>query len=148
MFKGYRLRDYNFKLVILVMVACIFGTIVINSADSSYTMKQVIGLIGCLGVMGVISLVDYHYFCKTWLIIYGFNLIMLLGQCEALVWNRKFHDHSAIGIYQDIYDYLSCGIVNEAKGQIKHMEKSVTGCCVLCSSAGGSRAAAGLINNH
>lgn len=79
MFKGYRLRDYNFKLVILVMVACIFGTIVINSADSSYTMKQVIGLIGCLGVMGVISLVDYHYFCKTWLIIYGFNLIMLLG---------------------------------------------------------------------
>ena len=79
MLKGYRLRDYNFKLVFLVLVACIFGTIVINSADSSYTPKQIIGLIFCLVVMGVVSLIDYHYFCKLWIVLYILNLIMLLG---------------------------------------------------------------------
>ena len=79
MFKGYRLRDYNFKLVILVLIATVFGTIVINSADSSYTNKQIIGLIGCLCVMAFLSLFDYHYFCKLWLVIYGINLIMLIG---------------------------------------------------------------------
>lgn len=79
MLKGYRLRDYNFRLVFLVLVATIFGTIVIHSADSSYTMKQVIGLVGCLCVMTVVSLIDYHYFCKFWLILYFLNIIMLLG---------------------------------------------------------------------
>lgn len=79
MLKGYRLRDYNFKLVIFVLIACIFGTIVINSADSSYTMKQIIGLVGCLGIMVAVSFIDYHFFCKFWLVLYGFNLIMLLG---------------------------------------------------------------------
>ena len=79
MLKGYRLRDYNFKLVFLVIIACVFGTIVINSADSSYTRKQIIGLVGCMLVMFVISLIDYHYYCKLWLVIYAANIIMLLG---------------------------------------------------------------------
>ena len=57
MLKGYRLRDYNFKLVFLVLVVTLFGTIVIHSADSSYTMKQVVGLVGCLCVMVVVSLI-------------------------------------------------------------------------------------------
>ena len=79
MLKGYRLRNYNFKLVILVVVACIFGTVVINSADSSYTVKQIIGLVGCLIVMAAVSLFDYHVLCKFWIVIYILNLIMLLG---------------------------------------------------------------------
>lgn len=79
MLKGYRLRDYNFKLIILVLVACIFGTIVIHSADSSYTTKQIIGLVGCFGVMIFVSLIDYHYLCKAWILIYILNIIMLLG---------------------------------------------------------------------
>ena len=58
MLKGYRLRDYNFKLVVLVLLATIMGTIVINSADSSYTTKQIIGLVGCIFVMIVVSLID------------------------------------------------------------------------------------------
>lgn len=79
MLKGYRLKDYNFKLVFLVIVATVFGTIVIHSADSSYTMKQIIGLVGCLCVMAVVSLIDYHYFCKLWLVLYFLNIIMILG---------------------------------------------------------------------
>lgn len=78
MFKGYRLRNYNFKLVFFVLVATVFGTIVINSADSSYTRKQVIGLVGCIGIMVIVSLIDYHYYCKFWLLLYALNIPMLL----------------------------------------------------------------------
>lgn len=79
MLKEYHIKNYNFKLVILVVVATVFGTIIINSADSSYTRKQIIGLIGCLLVMIVVSLIDYHYYCKWWLILYALNIIILLG---------------------------------------------------------------------
>ncbi|MCM1494219.1 MAG: FtsW/RodA/SpoVE family cell cycle protein [Bacteroides sp.] len=79
MLKGYRLRDYNFRLVILVLAATITGTIVINSADSSYTTKQIIGLIGCILAMIVVSLIDYHYYCKLWIVLYILNIIMILG---------------------------------------------------------------------
>ncbi len=78
MLKGYRLKDYNFKLVILVLIACVFGTIVIHSADSSYTRKQIIGVVGCLIIMVAVSLIDYHYYCKFWLILYALNIVMLL----------------------------------------------------------------------
>ncbi len=79
MFKNYQLRNYNFKLVLLVLVATAFGTVVIHSADSSYTNKQIIGLVGCLVIMIGMSLVDYHLYVKYWYILYGLNLIMLLG---------------------------------------------------------------------
>ena len=64
MFKNYQLRNYNFKLVLLVLVATAFGTVVIHSADSSYTNKQIIGLVGCLVIMIGMSLVDYHLYVK------------------------------------------------------------------------------------
>ena len=113
------------------MVACIFGTIVINSADSSYTMKQVIGLIGCLGVMGVISLVDYHYFCKTWLIIYGFNLIMLLGLIPFGKTVNNAKRWYGIGNFMTI--------------QPSEFTKIFM---IICLAVLLTRAAAGLINNH
>ena len=41
MFKKYQLRSYNFRLVILLIVTSVYGIAVINSADSSYTIKPV-----------------------------------------------------------------------------------------------------------
>ena len=43
MFKKYQLRSYNFRLVILLIVTSVYGIAVINSADSSYTIKQCAG---------------------------------------------------------------------------------------------------------
>ena len=44
MFKKYQLRSYNFRLVILLIVTSVYGIAVINSADSSYTIKQCAGV--------------------------------------------------------------------------------------------------------
>ena len=78
MFKIYQLRNYNFKLVFLIFLISSLGVIFINSADSSYTKKQIIGLIGGTVVMIIVSLVDYNTICKFWWVLYGINALMLL----------------------------------------------------------------------
>ncbi|MDO5403372.1 MAG: FtsW/RodA/SpoVE family cell cycle protein, partial [Eubacteriales bacterium] len=64
MFKKYQLRSYNFRLVVLVIVSTIFGIAIINSADSSFTLKQCFGFCMSLAVMVFISFVDYNWIMK------------------------------------------------------------------------------------
>lgn len=42
--KKYQLRSYNIRLVIALLITSGFGIIVINSANSAYTIRQCIGL--------------------------------------------------------------------------------------------------------
>lgn len=77
MLENYRIRNYNFKLLLLVLIAGVFGTIMINSADSSYLKKQVLGLCICLTGLIVLSLIDYKFISKFYGILYGINLVLL-----------------------------------------------------------------------
>lgn len=77
MLENYRLRNYNFKLLALVIIACVFGTLMINSADSSYLKKQVLGLVICIIGLIVLSLIDYKFISKFYIILYGLNLVLL-----------------------------------------------------------------------
>lgn len=77
MLENYRLRNYNFKLLLLVIIACVFGTLMINSADSSYLKKQVLGLVICIIGLIVLSLIDYKFISKFYILLYGLNLILL-----------------------------------------------------------------------
>ncbi|MBQ4058099.1 MAG: rod shape-determining protein RodA [Lachnospiraceae bacterium] len=78
MLQNYHLRNYNFKLLILVLCATITGTYMINSADSSYLNKQVIGLVICLTGMITLSFIDYKFIRKFHFILYIINIILLL----------------------------------------------------------------------
>ncbi len=79
MLEKYHLRNYNFKLLLLVLFACIFGTLMINSADSSYLKKQVLGMVVCLIGMIVLSLIDYKFIRKFQALLYVINLALLLA---------------------------------------------------------------------
>lgn len=79
MLEKYHLRNYNFKLLILVLFSCIFGTLMINSADSSYLKKQVLGMVVCLMGMVVLSLIDYKFIRKFHVLLYVINLALLLA---------------------------------------------------------------------
>ncbi|MBE5941385.1 MAG: rod shape-determining protein RodA [Lachnospiraceae bacterium] len=78
MLKKYHLRNYNFKLLFLVLAATIMGTLMINSADSSYLNKQIVGLVICLIGMITLSLIDYKFIRKFHSILYVINIILLL----------------------------------------------------------------------
>lgn len=77
MLSNYRFRNYNFKLVFYVLIAVIFGTLMVNSADSSYLKKQLFGLVVCFIGMIVLSLIDYKFIRKFYLLLYGLNLALL-----------------------------------------------------------------------
>lgn len=77
MFENYKLRNYNFKLVILVAILCAIGIVVINSADSSYFSKQVFGVAICMVGMLVLSIIDYRFICKFYIALYAANILML-----------------------------------------------------------------------
>lgn len=79
MFEYYKVRHYNFKLLILVLISIAIGTVVIYSADNTYLKKQLIGAIICVIGMVVLSLIDYHFIAKFVVILYIFDFFMLFG---------------------------------------------------------------------
>lgn len=78
MLKRYRIRDYDFKLVILLMALTIIGIFAVGSANEEYQSKQILGFIMGLFLMIVISLFDYSFFLQFYWIMYGLNFILLL----------------------------------------------------------------------
>ena len=78
MLKRYRVRDYDFKLVFMLIAITVIGILAIGSANAEYQSKQIIGLIVGLFIMVVLSLFDYHIFLKFYWIIYFGNLALLI----------------------------------------------------------------------
>ncbi len=78
MFKKYSMRFYNYRLLAFVVIASIFGLIVINSADSSFTVKQALGLIGALAWMIIVSFIDYNRILKHYRLWYILAIILLV----------------------------------------------------------------------
>jgi rod shape determining protein RodA len=84
-FRNYRLKDYDFKLVLLVIALSVIGVYAVGSAESSLQNRQLMGVIGGAVAMIVISLVDYHLILKLYWIIYAGNigllaLVLLMGE--------------------------------------------------------------------
>lgn len=77
MFKHYRLRDYDFKLIFLVLVATAVGILAIGSAKESLQNKQIAGVLVGLVMMVVISLFDYSMLIKLNWVMYAANLVLL-----------------------------------------------------------------------
>lgn len=78
MLKNYRVRDYDFKLVIMIIAITVIGILAIGSAKESLQSKQLIGAIMGLFLMTVLSFFDYSFFLRFYWLIYGFNMILLL----------------------------------------------------------------------
>ncbi len=79
MFKQkYQLKNYNWVLTVAVLVLSSLGVVFINSADSSYTKKQLVGLIVCIGIMLFLSVVNFNFICDFNRILYLINIVLLV----------------------------------------------------------------------
>ena len=80
-FKTYKLKNYNFRLILLLLVICGLGIAIIGSAndgsDNRAVFKQAIGLVIGFSGMIVISLIDYGWILKFYWLIYVFNVGLL-----------------------------------------------------------------------
>ena len=75
--KPYRLKDYKFTLVILVLAISFLGVLVIGSANEAYQGRQLIGLAGSVVLMIIASLIDYVWIANFYWIFYILSVGML-----------------------------------------------------------------------
>lgn len=77
MLKHYRIRHYNFKLVIFVLALASIGVIAVGSAEPALQGRQLAGFVAGAFLMIVISLFDYSVLLKLYWPMYLFNLALL-----------------------------------------------------------------------
>lgn len=75
--KPYRLKDFKFSLLILVLATSFLGVLVIGSANKNFQNKQILGLVIALVVMAVVSLIDYVWILNFYWLIYGLAVFLL-----------------------------------------------------------------------
>ena len=77
MLKKYKLRNYNFPLVITVALLSIIGILMVGSAASSLQDRQAIGVAGGMIIMVIVSLIDYKLLLKFYRLIYLLGVALL-----------------------------------------------------------------------
>lgn len=75
--RKYSILDYNFKLLLFIMAAIAFGTVIIVSVDGTKLTKQLIGAGVCILGMIIVSLIDYNFICKYYMALYIANIVIL-----------------------------------------------------------------------
>lgn len=78
MLKLYKLKNYNFRLVLWLILLSTIGILLVGSAMKSLQTKQLFGVVLGLFVMLIVSLMDYSWLLNFHWIIYVGNIIMLL----------------------------------------------------------------------
>ncbi|BFL47357.1 rod shape-determining protein RodA [Lactonifactor longoviformis] len=79
MLKQYKLKDYNFRLVLWLIAISGVGILLVGSAQHSLQSRQVMGVAMGLAVMLILSLMDFSWILNFYWIIYFGNIIMLLA---------------------------------------------------------------------
>ena len=78
MIRQYKLQDYNFRLIIVLMALISMGVLLVGSADPSLQKKQFLGMVLGLIVMVIVSLIDFSCILNFSWIMYGGNILLLL----------------------------------------------------------------------
>ncbi len=77
-FRNYKLKNYDVRLVLLVVALTIVGILVVGSANSDYQGKQLLGLVIGLIFMVIVSLIDYDFILNFTWIYYGIVCLLLI----------------------------------------------------------------------
>ena len=79
MLRQYKLRDYNFKLIALVITLSIIGVLAVGSAKNELFNRQLAGVLIGITVMIVASFIDYSLILYVYGYLYIINIILLLS---------------------------------------------------------------------
>lgn len=79
MLKRYKLRDYDFGLVIMLIAISIIGILAVGSADGDLQERQLVGVLVGVFLMVVLSLFDYGYFLHFHWALFVLNILLLLS---------------------------------------------------------------------
>ena len=77
MLRHYHIRDYDFKLIVLVVAITWIGIFAIGSAQESVQSRQIAGFVLGFFLMVVLSLFDYSLILRFYWILYAVNIVLL-----------------------------------------------------------------------
>ena len=78
MLKHHSIKDYDFKVVIMIIAITVIGILAIGSAKEAYQEKQIMGFVFGLFLMILISLFDYSVFLRFYWVLYFLNIALLV----------------------------------------------------------------------
>ena len=85
MLKKYRLKDFDFRLVILVLLASGISVLAVGSANESYVKTQIVGIAAGFVAMLIIALFDYNWILKFYWVMYiGIVGLLLLTTYSSM----------------------------------------------------------------
>ena len=79
MFSRFRLKEYDFKLIIMILLLATIGVLAIGSAEPSLQKKQMLGVAAGTVIMIFISFLNYSWILKLYWIMYIGNLALLIA---------------------------------------------------------------------
>lgn len=78
MFKNYRVRDYDFKLILMLIAITVIGIVSVSSARPDLRSRQMLGFGMGFFIMVVISFFDYSFFLRFYWLIHIVDIGLLL----------------------------------------------------------------------
>ncbi len=79
MFRNYRIKNFNFFLMICVFVLTIIGIAVVGSAEASYQNRQIIGMLLGIIAMVITAIIDYDFILQFYRLWYVGAIVLLLS---------------------------------------------------------------------
>ena len=79
MFRQYKLKDYNFRLLFYLLLICGIGVRLVGTAMPSLRTRQILGDALGIAVMLILAFIDYSWILNFQWLIYFFNILMLLA---------------------------------------------------------------------
>ena len=82
MFLDYDFRNYNYRLLLYVLLLNIFGVLIIRSAtnqDMAVVGKQIMGVVVGSAIVIGLSLLDYHKIMTAAPVVYGACIVGLIA---------------------------------------------------------------------
>lgn len=91
-FREYKLRYFNFRLILYVLLLASAGVVFIKSAtmnsDGDSVSKQIMGIAIGTVCMLFLAMVDYHFWLKLWPIVYAVCIALLVAVL-VMGWSNK-----------------------------------------------------------
>ncbi len=78
MLRNFKIWNYDFKLIFMVLALAAIGVIAIGSAEESLQSKQFFGVIAGAVLMLVLSFINYNSLLRLYWLMYAGNLVLLI----------------------------------------------------------------------
>ena len=78
MLRQYKLKDYDFKLILCVIALSVIGVLAIGRTKNELLRRQILGMGAGIFVMLLLSFIDYSFILYFYWILYFCNIVLLL----------------------------------------------------------------------